>query len=84
MFTCYVDGSYKDPDKGGAAYLIEKQGQIIRYEFTFIKADALSPMETIALLSAVQAAINIGITQCVFYTDAELLAETFKMKSRLM
>ncbi|XP_078151207.1 uncharacterized protein LOC144546535 [Carex rostrata] len=52
--VCYLDGSFNQPDKGGAAYLIYLDEELIRYE-TICKTDAFSPfqMEAFALLSAI-------------------------------
>lgn len=78
-FTCWTEGSFKDPDKGGAAYFIEKQGQFNRYEIIH-RSDAASAfqMEAIALLNPVQAVCSLGISECHFQSDSELLVQTFK------
>lgn len=69
---------------GGAAYIIQCKEELIRYEIIY-KDDAVSPfqMEVIALLSAMQAVVALGIRQCSFRTDSEILANTFRPGKRL-
>lgn len=74
-----MDGPFKSRDKGGAAYIIQHNKQLIRYE-TIYKEDAVSPfkMEVIALLSAMWATMAMEIKECCFRTDSEKLANTFR------
>lgn len=83
-YNCFLDGSFKDPDKGGATYIFYFNERLIRYEIIY-KEEAASPfqMEAIALLQAVQAAMQMGIRYCIFYTDSQLLANTFAAGKRL-
>lgn len=39
---CWVDGSYRDPDQGGSAYLITKDSHLVQYEFKYC-SNAFSP-----------------------------------------
>ncbi|XP_078177812.1 uncharacterized protein LOC144572217 [Carex rostrata] len=82
--VCYLDGSFNQPDKGGAAYLIHLDEELIRYEAIY-KDDAVSPfqMEAFALVSAIKAAVQLGITCCIFKMDSLLLANTFRSGNRI-
>lgn len=83
-YNCFLDGSFKDPDKGGATYIFYFNERLIRYEIIY-KEEAASPfqMEAIALLQVVQAAMQMGIRYCIFYTDSQLLPNTFAAGKRL-
>lgn len=64
---------------GGATYWLERQGSLVKYEI-LNKQNAVSPfqMEVIALLHAVQAVVQLGLTHCVFYIDVKLLTDSLR------
>lgn len=80
----WLDGSFDEDEKGGAAYLLMSQQRLTRYEFKYFST-ATSPfhMEAMALLMAIEGTIAQQIQCCIFLTDSQLLADTFDSTSKL-
>ncbi|XP_078164475.1 uncharacterized protein LOC144559336 [Carex rostrata] len=75
-YCCQSDGSFDHNENGGAAFVCKHDGILIGYELNpFVKATSPFHMETIALLMAIQNAVNWRIEECVFYTDSETLVK---------
>ncbi|XP_078157470.1 uncharacterized protein LOC144553249 [Carex rostrata] len=80
---CWVDGSVgvtpASQQSGGAAYVLYKQGTLMRYELEYIaKPNSPFQTETQALLSAILAAQQLGVENCTFYSDCQLLIKTLE------
>lgn len=78
-WVCWVDGSFTPCNEGGAAFILERQGQLYKYGLKY-KSNATSPfqMEATALLMGIQAAAEMQLQHCVFKTDSEILARMFQ------
>lgn len=77
-YRFWTDGSFDSMELGGAAYLVQFEDQLIRYEVRSFKRAVLPfHMEVLALLMAVKQAEYMSISKCRFYTDSKLLVETF-------
>lgn len=79
---CWCDGSFDQLERGGAAFILESQQQLVRCELRFFEK-GMSPlhMEIMAVLMAIQAAAQLLIPNCTFYTDSELLVRALNSNS---
>lgn len=82
---CWTDGSFDESEKGGAAFILEFQGKLLKYEFSSFE-DAISPfkMEACSLLMAIQAASSLQLENCVFYSDCALLVNALNSKNGIL
>lgn len=73
---CWTDGSWDELGRGGAAFILECQGELTKFELSHFEETA-SPfkMEACSLLMAIQAASHLQLDSCVFYSDCELLVK---------
>lgn len=71
---CWIDGSFDESDKGGAAFVLMSDSTLVRYHLLFHN-NATSPfhMEATALLKAIEAVAEMQATQCTFFSDCEIL-----------
>lgn len=78
-WVCWVDGSFAPSNKGGTAFILERQGQLNKYGLEY-KSNATSPfqMEATALLMGIQAATEMQLQHSVFRTDYEMLVRLFQ------
>lgn len=76
QYQCWSDGSFDRFENGGAAYILQSKGILMRYEFVS-SVGAVSPfhMEVTALLMVLEAVSKFYITNCVFYSDSLLLVQ---------
>ncbi|KAJ4757132.1 RNA-directed DNA polymerase (reverse transcriptase)-related family protein [Rhynchospora pubera] len=79
-YTCYTDGSFLHPSKGGWAFIIFKQDVLVCYGTQ--AGTALSPIgtEIAAMHLAVKALQEMGIHECLFYTDCIMLQQILEAR----
>lgn len=73
-FKCNTDGSWIERCKGGAGFILKKDDELIAYRAEGILARSPLHAEATALLKAARFVGAKGISDCVFYTDSEMLA----------
>lgn len=77
----WVDGSYDESDKGGAAFFILSDSTLVRYEFLFFNNVAsLFHMEATAILRAIEAVAEMQAVQCTFFSDYEMLVKLVRSR----
>lgn len=62
-FSVWVDGSYEQSGRGGVAYMVIREGQLITYEVKGFEGVSPFHMEVMALLMVVKEAIRRQIQQ---------------------
>ncbi|KAJ4756264.1 RNA-directed DNA polymerase (reverse transcriptase)-related family protein [Rhynchospora pubera] len=75
-FTCWIDASWTHSGIGGtgAAYiLLDKEGQLVHYQLNLMEATSPFHAELLSLKEAFVSVLQMGISQCVFFTDCLLL-----------
>lgn len=73
-YTCYIDGSFAEPNQGGVGYIIQRCNTLIQYGLQAQHVDSPFHAEAAALLTALHATLNSNIEYCTFYTDCQQLA----------
>ncbi|KAF3341104.1 Reverse transcriptase-like protein [Carex littledalei] len=79
-YSCSVDGSFKMPDQGGAAYVLKHDYILVQYGLKYYSALSPFHMEASALLMGMRAAAASGIDSCTFLTDSEQLVRVLNNK----
>ncbi|KAJ4785223.1 RNA-directed DNA polymerase (reverse transcriptase)-related family protein [Rhynchospora pubera] len=73
--TCFVDGSFKDPNCAGWGFLFYERDCLLRYGLRYGRARSATGSEISAMLLAVKTAIDMGLQNCTFFTDCSLLQQ---------
>ncbi|KAJ1695184.1 hypothetical protein LUZ63_011882 [Rhynchospora breviuscula] len=75
-FTCWIDASWTHPGIGGSgvAYiLLDKEGLLVHYQLNITEATSPFHAELLSLKEAFRSVLQMGISQCAFFTDCLLL-----------
>lgn len=84
-YRVWVDGSYDPTNVGGAAYLMELDRELVRYETNcFQRAISLFHMEVTALLMAVKQAALMQVGECQFFTDSKILVDSLDPARKML
>ncbi|KAJ4761696.1 RNA-directed DNA polymerase (reverse transcriptase)-related family protein [Rhynchospora pubera] len=78
--VCFVDGSYKEPNEGGWAYIIWRRGILVQYGYRAGHASSPLATELLALRLAIQEAVRANLGKCTFYTDCYQLQQVIEGK----
>ncbi|KAJ3684995.1 hypothetical protein LUZ61_014159 [Rhynchospora tenuis] len=82
-FSCYVDGSFSSPNKGGWAYTMFYNGLLQQYELGSGNAYSVFGTEIKAMHMAVKAAMQLGVQNGIFFTDCWQLQQILEGRLNL-
>ncbi|KAJ4811609.1 Ribonuclease H-like superfamily protein [Rhynchospora pubera] len=73
--SCFVDGSFSEPNCAGWGFLFYHRDCLLRYGLSYGEVRSATGSEIFAMLLGVTTATDMGIVNCTFFTDCFLLQQ---------
>lgn len=73
--VCYLDGSWVEPWSGGTGFIILNGSQLVMYRADRVQASSPLQAEAMALREAVAQVTQLGMTNCAFIYDCQVLVD---------
>ncbi|KAJ4766814.1 Ribonuclease H-like superfamily protein [Rhynchospora pubera] len=76
--VCFVDGSFKEPNEGGWAYIICRGETLLQFGYQLGNVSFPLEAELHAISLAIQEAEKLNLRKCIFYTNCYQLQQVLE------